>query len=122
MPWSNVLFAASIDGYQDDADLEDNRFAVRAKYVESMDQGQFLNLEADSTFGDTDSLTLGADYYFDQAFSVGAAYNIQDDGEDDVDFFSIRSKYFINSNFAVGGEVGFGDDVQAFTINATYRF
>ncbi|WP_228146557.1 hypothetical protein [Acinetobacter sp. ANC 3903] len=87
-----------------------------------MSQSQFLNLEADSAFDDTDSLTLGADYYFDQAFSLGTANNIQDDGEDDVDFFSIRSKYFINSNFAVGGEVGFGDDVQAFNINATYRF
>jgi hypothetical protein len=53
---------------------------------------------------------------------LGATYHIQDDAEDDVDFFSIRSKYFVNSNFAVGGEVGFGDDVQAFNINATYRF
>ena len=122
MPVSNLLLAAGIDGYQGDGDLEDNRFAVRAKYVAPMDQGQFLNVEADGAFGDRDSLTLGADYYFDQAFSLGAAYNIEDNGEDDVDFFSIRSKYFINSNFAIGGAVGFGDDVQAFNINATYRF
>ena len=46
----------------------------------------------------------------------------EDDGEDDADFFSIRSQYFINSNFAVGGAIGFGDDVQALNINATYRF
>jgi len=122
MPLSNLLLAAGIDGYQGDGDLEDNRFAVRAKYVAPMGQGQFLNVEADGAFGDEDEVTIAADYYFDQAFSLGAAYNIEDDGEDDVDFFSIRSKYFINSNFAVGGEVGFGDDVQAFNINATYRF
>ena len=122
MPVSNLLLAAGIDGYQGDSDLEDNRFAVRAKYVAPMDQGQFLNLEADGAFGDEDEVTLAADYYFDRAFSLGAAYNIQDDGEDDVDFFAILSKYFINSNFAVGGEVGFGNDIQAFNINATYRF
>lgn len=117
-----MLFAAGIDGYQGDTDLEDNRFAVRAKYVVPMSQGQFLNLEADGAFGDEDEITIDTDYYFDPTFSLGTANNIQDDGEDDVDFFSIRSKYFINSNFAVGGEVGFGDDVQAFNINATYRF
>ncbi|CAB1207369.1 porin [Acinetobacter bouvetii] len=121
MPLSNLLLAAGIDGYQGDQD-DDNSFAVRAKYVAPMGQGQFLNLEADGSFGDIDDVTIGADYYFDQAFSLGAAYNIQDDGKDDVNFFSIRSKYFINSNFALGGEVGFGDDVQSFNINASYRF
>ncbi|MBO6151500.1 MAG: putative porin, partial [Acinetobacter sp.] len=65
---------------------------------------------------------VAADYYVDHAFSLGAAYSIENDGEDDADFFSIRSQYFINSNFAVGGAVGFGDDVQALNINATYRF
>ncbi|OTG69484.1 putative porin [Acinetobacter sp. ANC 4470] len=122
MPLSNLLLAAGIDGFQGDHDLEDNRFAVRAKYVAPLAQGQFINLEADGTFGDTDSVTVAVDYYFDHAFSLGAAYNIEDNGEDDADFFSIRSKYFINSNFSVGGAVGFGDDVQAFNINATYRF
>ena len=85
-------------------------------------KAQFLNVEADAAFGDEDEVTIAADYYFDPAFRLEATYHIQDDAEDDVDFFSIRSKYFINSNFAVGGEVGFGDDVQAFNINATYRF
>ena len=65
---------------------------------------------------------VAADYYLEHAFSVDAAYSIVDDGKDDADFFSIRSKYFINSNFTVGGAVGFGDDVQAVNINATYRF
>ena len=122
MPLSNLLFAAGIDGFQGDGDLEDNRFAVRAKYVAPLAQGQFINLEANGAFGDTDSVMVAADYYLDQAFSFGAAYSIVDDGKDDTDFFSIRSQYFINSNFAVGGAVGFGDDVQALNINATYRF
>ncbi|WP_445660529.1 hypothetical protein [Acinetobacter sp. F16] len=85
-------------------------------------KAQFLNVEADGAFGDEDEVTIAVDYYFDPAFSLGAAYHIQDDGEDEVDFFSIPSKYFINANFAVGGEVAFGDDVLTFNINATYRF
>ena len=85
-------------------------------------KAQFLNVEVDGVFGDEDEITVGADYYFDPTFRLEATYHIQDDAEDDVDFFSIHSQYFINSNFAVGGEVGFGDDVQVFNINATYRF
>lgn len=122
LPVTNLLLAAGIDGYKGDGDDEDNRFAVKAKYVAPLNNGQYINLEADGAFGDVDSATIGADYYFDQAFSIGAAYNIEDDGEDDTDYFAIRSKYFVNPNLAVGGQVGFGDDVQAFNINATFRF
>ena len=122
LPVSNLLLAAGIDGYTGDGDDEDNRFAVKAKYVAPLNNGQYINLEADGAFGDVDSATIGADYYFDQAFSVGAAYSIIDDGTDDTDYFLVRSKYFLNPNLAIGGYVGFGDDVQAFNINATFRF
>ncbi|UIJ75603.1 porin [Acinetobacter sp. SH20PTE14] len=123
LPVSNLLLAVGIDGYQGDNDEdEDNRFAVKAKYVAPLNNGQYINLEADGAFGDLDSVTIGADYYFDQAFSIGASYNIEDDGDEDTDYFAIRSKYFLNPNLAIGGQVGFGDDVQAFNINATFRF
>lgn len=122
LPVSNLLLAAGIDGYTGDNDDDDNRFAVKAKYVAPLNNGQYINLEADGAFGDVDSATIGADYYFDQAFSIGAVYNIEDNGNDDIDFFAIRSKYFVNPNLAVGGQIGFGDDVQAFNINATFRF
>ncbi len=124
MPINNLLLAVGVNGYQgDDSEDDDAAFAVKAKYVTPIGQnGQYLNLEADGAFGDFDAVTIGADYYFDQAFSIGTAYHLQDDGEDDVDFFSVRSKYFINNNVAVGGEVGFGDDVQTFNVNATFRF
>ncbi|CAM4156532.1 putative porin [Acinetobacter pragensis] len=121
--------AAGIDGYQgddddddDDDDDEDNRFAVKAKYVTPLNNGQSLNLEADGAFGDTDTVMLGADYYFNPAFSLGAEYSIQDNGDDDADFFALRTKYFINSDFAVGGAIGFGDNVNLFNINASFRF
>ncbi|WP_425918929.1 hypothetical protein [Acinetobacter sp. TSRC1-2] len=47
-------------------------------------------------------MMMESNIYFDHTFSLGSAYNMQDHGEDDVDFFPIRSKYFIHSNFAVG--------------------
>lgn len=124
LPISNLLLAVGVDGYQgDDEQDDDTAFAVKAKYVTPIgSNGQYLNLEANGTFGDSDNVTVGADYYFNQAFSIGTAYNLQDDGEDDVDFFSVRSKYFINNNLAVGGAVGFGDDVQTYNLNATFRF
>ncbi|EOR02580.1 hypothetical protein I593_03854 [Acinetobacter tandoii DSM 14970 = CIP 107469] len=122
MPISNLLLATGIDGYQGDEDNDDNRFALAAKYVAPVGQGQFINLEADAAWGDVDNISLAADYYFDPAFSFGLAYNIEDDGDEDIDFFSVRSKYFFNPNFAVGGAVGFGDDVQGFNLNATLRF
>ncbi|TCB35241.1 putative porin [Acinetobacter sp. ANC 4910] len=122
MPISNLLLATGIDGYQGDEDNDDNRFALAAKYVAPVGQGQFINLEADAAWGDIDNINLAADYYFDPAFSFGLAYHIEDDGDDNTDFFSVRSKYFLNPNFAVGGAVGFGDDVQGFNVNATLRF
>ena len=123
MPLTNLLLAAGIDGYKGDGDDKDNALALRAKYVAPIGQdGQFINLEADGTFGDLDTITLGADYYFDQTFSIGAAYNKQDDGDFDTDSFAVRTKYFINPSLAVGGAVGFGDDVQNLNLNATFRF
>lgn len=124
MPISNLLIAAGIDGYNgDDKGDDDNAFAIKAKYVFPVgNAGQYVNLEADGTFGDVDNYNIGGDYYFDKAFSVGAAYNYRDYGHDDADFFTVRTKYFLNDMFAVGGEVGFGDHVQAYNLNASFRF
>lgn len=123
MPLSNLLLAAGIDGYQgDNADDDDNRFALKAKYVTPLSNGQSLNLDAEGAFGDADDVSLGADYYFNPAFSLGAEYSIHDDGDDDIDVFAVRTKYFVNSNFAVGGAIGFGDDINVFNINASVRF
>lgn len=124
MPISNLLVAAGVDGYNGDNDGDDdNAFAVKAKYVFPVgNAGQYVNLEADGTFGDVDNYNVGGDYYLNKAFSVGAAYNYRDYGYDDVDYFSLRTKYFLNDIFAVGGAISFGDDVQAYTANATFRF
>lgn len=124
-PISNLLLAAGVDGYYGENDHDDDAaFAVKAKYVTPVGQaGQYVNLEADGKFGDTDYYSLGADYYLNKAFSLGVAYERQDNKDTDaVDYFTLRTKYFINEAAAVGAAIGFGDDVQAFNINGTYRF
>lgn len=123
MPITNLLLAVGVDGYQGDGDDDANNFALKAKYVTPIGQaGQYLNLEADGSLGDVDNMTIGADYYLNKTFSLGAAYNLQDNGDDNIDSFLIRTKYFLNDAFAVGGAIGFGDDIQTYNVNATFRF
>lgn len=125
MPISNLLFAAGIDGYNTDLpNSDDTRFAIQAKYVAPVNNGQSINLEAGAEFGDIDEVRLGADYYINPALSLGVGYESIDYGNNtaDEDTFLIRSKYFINPNFAVGGAIGFGDDLNTYNINATLRF
>ena len=124
-PISNLLLAAGVDGYYGENDHDDDAsFAVKAKYVAPVGpSGQYLNLEANGTFGDTDHYEIGADYYLNKAFSIGTAYEREKDkGTEALDYFTLRTKYFINDVTAVGAAIGFGDDVQAYNINATFRF
>ncbi|OTG64224.1 putative porin [Acinetobacter silvestris] len=124
MPINNLLLAVGVDGYQgnDDQDNETN-FAVKAKYVMPIGQaGQYLNLDANGTFGDMNNAVIGADYYFNKIFSLGGAFYLNDDDVSDYNFIAVRTKYFFNPNLAVGGEFGFSGDLQTFNVNATYRF
>ena len=124
MPLSNLLIAAGVDGYNGDNHGDDDTgFAVKAKYVLPVGtDGRYVNLEADGTFGDIKNYNIGGDYYLNNAWSVGAAYNYRDYDYTDVDYFAVRTKYFLNDMFAVGGQIGFGDDAQAYNVNASLRF
>lgn len=122
LPISNLLVAMGVEGYSGD-DEDDAAFGIKAKYVTPIGQsGQFLNLEAAGTFNDITNIALGADYYFNPKFSIGTAYNYQDDGDDTADAFAIRTKYFFTENIGVGTAVGFGDDLTSYNLNATLRF
>lgn len=98
------------DGY--DANLS-------AKYVTSLGGGNFVNLEGTFADGDADDyLSLGADFYFDRTFSVGAGYaDIYG-----VDAFTLRTEKFFNEE--VSGNLAFTDTDygNAFTIGAAIRF
>lgn len=124
MPISNLLVAAGVDGYQGDKYHDDETdFAAKVKYVTPFGQnGHVLNFEADGTFGDENNIIFGADYYLNQAFSVGTAYSLKDDNQSDNNFLWFRSKYFMSENLALGAEAGFSSGMDLFNINATYRF
>jgi len=115
--------AAGTVGYQSsNEDHDDNRLLLKAKYVAPIGAGQHLNLEADALLGNNDNLAIAADYYFNPAFSAGLAYEIADNGQEDTDYFTLRTKYFIQSNLAIGASAGFGDDMTVLNINGTFRF
>lgn len=122
MPKNNLLFAAGITGSKASGNEDNASATLRTKYVLGLNETQFLNLEAAGEFGDTDQVNLNADFYFDQTWSVGAGYTLEDDGADDVDYFSIRTKKFFNPQVAIGAEVGFGDDLMTVGLEGTYRF
>ncbi|WP_036188627.1 putative porin [Marinimicrobium agarilyticum] len=105
-----VTTTFSDDGY--DANLS-------AKYVTSLGGGNFVNFQGEYADGDFDDyLSLGADFYFDRTFSVGAAY--ADDMGNDV--FTLRTEKFFNEE--VSGNLAFTDTDfgNAFTIGAAIRF
>ncbi|WP_347332063.1 putative porin [Marinimicrobium locisalis] len=98
------------DGY--DANLS-------AKYVTSLGGGNFVNFEGTFADGDFDDyLSLGADFYFDRTFSVGAGYTDYYGN----DQFTLRTEKFFNDE--VSGNLSFTDTDygNSFTIGAAIRF
>ncbi len=124
MPINNLLVAVGVDGYRGDKYADDQTdFAARIKYVTPIGQnGNYLNLEANGTFGDENNVIFAADYYLTHAFSIGSGYSLKDDDESNNNFLWFRSKYFVNPNFAVGAEVGLSSGMDLFSLNGTFRF
>lgn len=119
-PVANLLIAAGLTGYDNDTD-DDVDPTLRAKYVTQL--GSYdVNLEAATSFGDIDYYALGGDVYFDNTFSIGAEYSGNNDDLSDDDLVTIRAKKFINTQFSLEGNVGFGDDYNTFGIRGAYRY
>lgn len=119
-PAPDFLLAAGLDGYNNDVE-DDTRVAFKAKYVTALNNMSFVNVEAEAAFGDNDDVFIAADYYPNRQVSVGLGYRVADaDDEDEV--LQIRSQYFFNPKFALTGVVGFGSDVQLFSLTANMRF
>lgn len=122
MPMSNLLLATGTSGYQSDhEDNDDNRLLLKAKYVVPLSTGQYINIEANALLGHTDNLVIATDYYFNVAFSAGLTYESIDNGQEHADLFTVRTKYFLQPNIAVGASAGFGD-MTLLNINGTLRF
>lgn len=124
-PIQNLLIAAGINAYKGEG-FDENAFALKTKYVTPLGQnGQYLNLELDGSFGhDIDSITFGGDYYLTQRLSLGSAYTRDTNSTSKIhkDEYQLRGKYFINNNLSLGSILRFSDDEDKFNINGTYRF
>lgn len=119
--WTATLGVTPIDGllvttqYDDDVDYE---FNVQAKYVTQLAGETALNLEAGHANSDFDDYNfVAADYYFNRAFSIGAM--IEDQSES---AYTLRTNYFINEQFYVGGSYTSYDNADEFMIQAGIRF
>lgn len=120
LPVPNLLIAVGLTGYDNDVD-DDVDPTLRAKYVTQI-SGYDVNLEAGTSFGDTDYYNVGGDLYLDRTFSIGLAYSGSNADLIDDDVFTIRAKKFFTEQASVEGSVGFGDDYNTFGIRGAYRF
>lgn len=114
-------------GYQTDGGLrvsttvpeEDYELNLDLKYVTALANGNFINFEAGYADGGDfeDTLSIGADYYFDETFSLGAA--VIDEVDTD---FEVRVNKFFTGNFRAGLSYTSGDDVDIIMVDASFRF
>lgn len=119
-PAPNLLIAAGLTGTKVDGDRNTDP-SIRAKYVTRVGDNDW-NFEAGGVFGDYDRYNIGADYYVDNTFSLGAEYVNQDLGAGDYDTFTVKARKFINQQTSIEGNIGFGDDTNTFGLRGTYRF
>ena len=121
LPVPNLLLAVGAT-YQKVGDKDDTDPSIRAKYVTKVGAND-LNLEGGATFGNTDVFNLGADFYLDKTWSIGAGFEKTsfDQGSDN-DVWSIRTRKFINQQVSVEANAAFGDDADTYGIGAKYRF
>jgi hypothetical protein len=118
LPAPNFLIAAGLVGSKVDGDNTTDP-SLRAKYVTRVGQHDW-NFEAGGVFGDQDIYNLGADFYVDQTFSIGAQY-LNDDNRNQ-DEIGLRARKFFNQQVSLEGNLGFGDDYNTFGLRGTYRF
>jgi hypothetical protein len=93
---------------------------LSAKYVRQLAGETAINLEAefvDGEDGADNAISLAADYYFTNFFSVGAV--VQDEGES---AYGIRTRYFFNDSFSLNGQFTTSDNLDTLLIGATFRF
>lgn len=103
-------------------EADDYEFNVAAKYVRQLAGDTAINFEAgyqDVEDGDA-IITLAADYYFTNFFSVGAGVIDFEDGS----LYNIRTRYFFNDNVSLVGEFNSDSetDAESFSIGAAFRF
>jgi len=121
LPAPNLLLAVGAI-YQKNDGSSDTDPSIRAKYVTKIGAHD-VNFEGGAAFGDTDVFNLGADYYLDKTWSIGAGFEKTsfDQGSDN-DVWNIRTRKFINSQVSLEANAAFGDYGDTYGLGAKYRF
>ncbi|MDN3639016.1 putative porin [Simiduia curdlanivorans] len=99
-PVNGLLLALDADDNGDDID-----YAGRVKYVAKLAGDSALGLDAVIA---EETYTLGGDYYFNSAFSLGADVIINDEADSSV--LTFEAKYFFAPN--VWASANYGTDVS----------
>jgi hypothetical protein len=113
--WIGRLGITPVDGllvwseFYEHQDLSEY-WNLNAKYVKPLANNKAIGIE--STFAqisaaDSQYLNVVADYYFAQAFSIGAGISYDDDSDDSSNLL-IRSRYFLTDKISL--ELAYADD------------
>ena len=114
--WYTSVGITPIDGllvstsYAHDEGYDPN---IKAKYVTALGAGEFINVEAQYVDGDNYTYkSVGADYYFDNTFSVGGELsNIYSDNS-----YTVRTRKFFTEAFS--GDLAYTDAPDGNIISA----
>ncbi|WP_157484841.1 putative porin [Gilvimarinus polysaccharolyticus] len=121
--WSAQLGVAPLEGwllttgFSEDSALFEDGWNVHSKYVGELTNGRAYNLEAgyaDWDNGDS-SWTVGGDFYFTRAVSVGGTV-----GEDDV--YSLRAQSFFTPNVSLSVNLMNSEYADSYSVGLTARF
>lgn len=123
--WFAKVGITPVDGllvwsqFYEDVDISDH-WNINAKYVIPLAGETAINLVAShADWDDQDSQTnVGADYYFNRNFSLGAGYTFAD--EDDG--YELRARHFFNDSFSVQAAYTAFDYEDAWLVGASVRF
>jgi hypothetical protein len=103
-------------------DAGDNKTAgtFRAKYVTQIGN-YWTNFEGSTIFGDETSYRLGADFYFNPTLSLGVSY-ADSSADDSESLYGVHAQKFFGEKAAVGLSYTTADGIDAYGVNATFRF
>lgn len=119
LPMANCLVYTN---YDDDTDYQ---FNLNTKYVNEFNDGRGINVEAgiqklDEAYSDDDfGYVIGADYYFNPRFSLGAQY-----ADRQQTHYGLRGRLFVTPTFSLAGiyETEDDTDYDAYRLEAAVRF
>lgn len=123
----------------DDPEVDDasgQGYSIGGRGVLDLGGEQALALEADYTIldvdnglEDTDTISLGARYYFLRTTHVGLEYSLTSTDDEDVDGFTLEAQHFITPRIALGASFSQessddddAEDTDKYNLWAKFRF